>query len=80
MSMQILHGDKVLVNKPLQLHWWVNGFNLGTRMYLPESLTMKFSIVMKDEEMLKSFCEAIDNHYRHDVTYTVDGLTVYAIW
>lgn len=80
MSMQILHGDKVLVNKPLQLHWWVNGFNLGTRMYLPESLTMKFSIVMKDEEMLKAFCEAIDNHYRHDVTYTVDGLTVYAIW
>ncbi len=80
MSMQILHGDKVLVNKPLQLHWWVNGFNLGTRMYLPESLTMKFSIVMADEEMLKAFCEAIDNHYRHDVTYTVDGLTVNATW
>lgn len=80
MSMQILHGDKVLVNKPLQLHWWVNGFNLGTRMYLPESLTMKFSIVMTDEEMLNAFCEAIDKHYTHDVTYTVDGLTVNAIW
>ncbi len=80
MSMQILHGDKVLVNKPLQRHWWVNGFHLGTRLYLPESLTMKFSIVMADEEMLKAFCEAVDNHYRHDVTYTVDGLTVNAIW
>lgn len=80
MSMQILHGDKMLVNKPLQLHWWVNGFNLGTRMYLPESLTMNFSIVMTDEEMLNAFCQAIDNHYMHDVTYTVDGLTVNATW
>lgn len=80
MSMQILHGDKVLVNKPLQRHWWLNGFNLGTRLYLPESLTMKFSIVMTDEEMLNAFCEAIDNHYRHDISYTVDGLTVNAIW
>ncbi|MBQ2904107.1 MAG: DUF4474 domain-containing protein [Clostridia bacterium] len=80
MSMQILHGDKILVDKPLQMHWWVNGFNLGTRMYLPESLTMKFSIVMADEEMLNAFCEAIDKHYMHDVTYTVDGLRVDAIW
>ena len=80
MSMQILYGEKVLVNKPLQLHWWVNGFNLGKKLYKPESLTMKFSIVMPDEEMLKAFCEAIDNHKGHDVTYTVDGLTVNAIW
>ena len=80
MSMQILHGDKILVDKPLQMHWWVNGFNLGTRMYLPESLTMKFSIVMADEEMLNAFCEAIDKHYMHDATYTVDGLRVDAIW
>ena len=80
MSMQILHGDKILVDKPLQKHWWVNGFNLGTRMYLPESLTMKFSVVMTDEAMLNAFCEAIDNHYMHDVTYTVDGLTVNAVW
>ena len=80
MSMQILHGDKILVDKPLQSHWWVNGFNLGTRLYLPESLTMKFSIVMTDEEMLNAFCEAIDKHYMHDVSYTVDGLTVNAIW
>ena len=80
MSMQILHGDKILVDKKPQLHWWINGFNLGTRMYIPESLTMKFSIEMTDEEMLNAFCEAIDNHYMHDVTYTVDGLTVYAAW
>ncbi len=80
MSMQILHGDNILVDKGPELHWWMNGFHLGTRMYIPESLTMKFSIVMTDEEMLKAFCEAIDNHYMNDVTYTVDGLTVNAVW
>ena len=80
MSMQILHGDKVLVDVGPMMHWWVNGFNLSDRMYLPESLTMKFSIEMTDEEMLNAFCESIDNHYMNDVSYTVDGLTVNVIW
>ncbi len=80
MSMQILHNDKVLVDVGPELHWWMNGFNLGTRMYLPESLTMKFCIKMTDEEMLEAFCNSIDSHYMHDVTYTVDGLTVNGEW
>lgn len=80
MSMQVYAGDKLLVNKPLQKHWWINGFNLSGRMYLPSTLTLKFSIVMPDEEMLQAFCESIDNHYRKDVTYTVDGLTVNVVW
>lgn len=80
MSMQILHGDKVLVDEGPMLHWWINGFNLSNRMYLPESLTMKFSVVMTDKEMLEAFCNAIDKHYKHDISYTVDGLTVNAIW
>lgn len=80
MSLQICAGEKILVNKPLQKHWWINGFNLSERMYFPSTLTLKSSIVMPDEEMLEAFCEAIDNHYRKDVTYTVDGLTVNVIW
>lgn len=80
MSMQILHNDDVLVDEGPMLHWWINGFNLSNRMYLPKSLTMKFSIEMTDEEMLEAFCEAVDNHYMNDVTYTVDGLTVYVVW
>ncbi len=80
MSMQILHGEEILVDEGPMMHWWVNGFNLSDRMYLPESLTMKFSIDMPDEEMLNAFCESIDNHYMHDVTYTVEGLTVNVVW
>ena len=80
MSMQVCAGEKILVDKPMQKHWWINGFNLSGRMYLPSLLTLKFSIVMPDEEMRDAFCESIDKHYRKDVSYTVDGLTVNVIW
>ena len=80
MTMQIYHGDELLVDRPMQKHWWINGFNLGERMYLPESLTMKFSVVMPDEEMRDAFCKSIENHYMRDVSYTVDGLTVHVKW
>lgn len=80
MSLQIYHGNDLLVNQEPQMHWWINGFRMSDRLYIPESLTMKSSIVMPDEEMLNAFCEAIDNHYRKDVTYTVEGLTVNLVW
>lgn len=80
MTLQIYHGDELLVNQDPQKHWWINGFKMCDRMYIPDSLTMHFSIVMRDEEMLNAFCEAIDNHYRGDVTYTVDGLKISVVW
>lgn len=80
MSLQVYHGEDLLVNQEPQLHWWINGFNMSDRMYIPDSLTMKFSIVMPDEEMLNAFCESIDKHYKHDVTYTVDGLEINVVW
>ncbi len=80
MSMQLRRGNKVLINQPEQKHWWLNGFNMSGTMYLPDSMTLSFTIEMPDEEMLSAFCEAMDNHYRHDVTYTVDGLEVSVEW
>ncbi len=80
MTLQIYHGDDLLVNQKPQMHWWINGFNMCGRMYIPESLTMKFSIEMHDKEMLDAFCKSIDRHYKKDVSYTVDGLTVNVVW
>lgn len=80
MSLQIYHGDDLLVNQEPQMHWWINGFNMSDTMYIPASLTMKFSILMPDEDMLNAFREAIDNHYMKDVTYTVDGLKINVVW
>lgn len=80
MSMQLYHGDTLLMDKPEQMHWWINGFKMSGRMYLPKSLTMKFSITFPDKGMRDAFCKAIDNHYRKDMSYTVDGLKVNVIW
>ncbi len=79
-SMQLTHGDKILVDKPMQKHWWLTGFNMSGTMYLPRSLTLSFTIEMPDEEMLKAFCAAVDKHYMHDMSYTVDGLNVSVVW
>ena len=80
MSLQVYHGDDLLVNQEPQMHWWINGFRISERRYIPDSLTMKFSILMPDEDMLNAFCQAIDKNYYHDVTYTVEGLKVNVVW
>ncbi len=80
MSMQVLIGNKQLVNRPLQRHWWISGFHLGTMRYLPSALTLKSTIVMPDEEMLEAFTAAIDKNVMNDVEYTVDGLKVSLVW
>ena len=79
-GMTVRHGDDTILSLPRTLHWWRNGFKMDTTLYDPDSLTLEGEIVMRDEEMLKAFCKAIDRNYRHDVTYTVDGLTVYLTW
>jgi hypothetical protein len=80
MSLTVLHGEETIVSRPAQRHWWVDGFRLQKDIYAPYSLTLRASIEMKDEQMRDAFCKAIDRNYRHDVTYTTDGLTVYLEW
>lgn len=80
MSMELYHGDDLLLSRPKQLHWWLTGFKISDRLYPARTMTLKFSIEMKDEEMLNAFCNAVENHYRGDMTYTVDGLTVNVAW
>lgn len=81
MSMELYHGDELIFSRPKQLHWWLTGFKITTDNLCPaDSMTLKFSIDMQSEEMLRAFCDAIDNHYMHDITYTVDGLTVNVVW
>ncbi len=80
MSMKLYHGDELIFERPEQLHWWLTGFKISDVFYPSWTQTLDFTIEMKDEAMLEAFCEAIDNHYRHDMTYTVDGLKVNVIW
>ena len=80
MSLQVAIGNKVLVNRKLQDHWWISGFNIGEKLYLPSALTLRTTLVMPDKEMLEAFTAAIDANVMDDVTYTVDGLSVNVVW
>ena len=81
MGFELFHGDDLIVKRDEQTHWWVNGFKLSKdEIYLPNELNINFNIEMKDEEMLKAFCDAVDSNIYGDVTYTVDGLNVNLIW
>lgn len=80
MSLELWHGDEPIYQLEKTPHWWANGFKLTKDLYTANELTMKFSIEMKDEEMLKAFTESVDSNAFHDVTYTVDGLNVNLVW
>lgn len=80
MSLQVYHDDELLVDQPPQMHWWINGFQMNSRRFEPKTLTMKFYILMPDEKMVSAFTQSIANHYKGDVSYSIDGLKVYVEW
>ena len=80
MSLDLYAGDELIMSRKEDLHWWINGFRIGKKYYLPESMTLVTTLTMKDEDMKNAFCEAIENHYMHDVNYYVDGLRVTVAW
>lgn len=80
MSLRLYHNGELLFERPEELHWWQTGFQIDKVLYPASQLTLDTTIEMKDEEMLKAFCEAVDNHYMNDMSYTVDGLKVNVIW
>ena len=59
MSMELYHGDDLLMSRPKQLHWWLTGFKITDTLYPAKSQTLKFSIEMKDEGRKRLYA------YRH---------------
>lgn len=80
MSMELWHGDELILKDGPRLHWWINAFKMGKAMYLAQSMTLKFTIEMPDQEMVDAFLQAVEKEYHHDVTATADGLTVTCVW
>lgn len=80
MSMQVYAGDNLLVDQPRQMHWWINGFRINGVHYPASSLTLVFTIEMRDEEMLDAFLEAVRKHPAGDVSYVAEGLKVTVTW
>ena len=80
MSIELLHGDEVLFSRPVTLHWWSNCFKFTKTLYLPQTLTMNFTLTFPDAEMLAAFTDAVENEGFGDVDYSVDGLTFSGTW
>lgn len=78
MSMTLSKGDNVLLKRDEVKHWWLAGFALGKKVYLPSTLTISATITLKDEDMLNAFCAALDGFDK--ITYDVDGLRVSLVW
>lgn len=79
-SFSVYQGDKLLVSRAEQLHWWANGFKIMKKTCGPNDLTLKCTIEMKDEEMLQAFSQALEHNMWQGYTYTVDGLKVSIVW
>lgn len=80
MSLDLFHGDDLLVHRDPMYHWWLTGFTVSKTVYLPQSLTLTGSITFKDAEMTCVFCEGIENRNFHDISYQKNGITVTFEW
>lgn len=80
MSLDVYHGDDQIVHRDPMYHWWITGFQISDTVYLPQSLLLKSDITFKDTEMVKAFCDGIENRNFDDIKYEVNGLTVSIEW
>lgn len=74
MSIELYHNDDLIFKEGPMLHWWITGFNVGEKYYLPESLTMKGTIEFPTEEMATLFTNSANTHKRLSVEQ--DGVNV----
>ena len=80
MQMTLLHGEDTLLSKGPVTHWWLSAFKMSRTLYLPHTLTLRFSLTLPDAGMLAALSAAIDAEATGDVTYTTDGLTLNGVW
>jgi len=64
-------GDIVLIDRPVQNHWWMTGFAVREYLYTPERITLETEIVPADEEMKLGLIAALNREAAKGVlTYT----------
>lgn len=74
MSIELYHEEELIFKNGPMNHWWITGFYIGNKFYLPESLTMKGIIEFPSEEMATVFTQAAQSHKR--LTIEQNGATV----
>lgn len=74
MSLELYHDDELIFSEGPMMHWWLTGFNIGEKYYLPESLMIKGFIEFPSEEMASLFTQSAQKHERMSVEQ--DGVKV----
>lgn len=81
MSMRVMRGDDILLERAPQKHWWMNGFVLSNGVYPPSALTLEGGIRFEDEGMKAAFLVPFETLCAQEgITFTVDGGLVSFIW
>jgi hypothetical protein len=76
-------GDRVLVDRPAQPHWWMTGFSIAETSYTAPRLKLESTITPPDAEFLTNlqaaFDEQIANRVKISYTLNPDG-TLSFVW
>lgn len=64
MSMEIYHGDKLLLTRPYARYWWINGFKFdGLKNISSGELKMRTTLTFNDYESRDAFVNAYIKEY-----------------
>ena len=64
MYLELYHEDELIFSEGPMMHWWITGFDLNDKYYLPESLTSKGFIDFPSEEMANLFMKSAKKKLR----------------
>ena len=65
-----IDGNKTrpLIERPLQMHWWVIGMSITDKVYTPDKLILETEIVPTDAAMKKGIIGAVKANAKHGVS------------
>ena len=78
MSMKLYSGGRLLLERPVQPHWWMTGFKGG--LCLPSMLRLEGSIEFPAVEMKDAFAAALETGAYPGFAHTVEGNTIRFTW
>lgn len=77
MGVELYHKDDFIFEIEPKLHWWITGFAIRPKIYVPSTLTIKGTIEFPDEEMASLF---VDSANKAGVKSSAEGILVSYSW
>lgn len=77
-SMKLYDSERVYIDRPANLTWWMTGFVISGKRCNPYSLTLASTFEFPNEEMSSAFVKAAKIY--PDIKCTADGATVTLKW